>query len=254
MDDQTQDTQETESTPKKRRNRMKSPRQQLHDSLRQFDEMLNNPNLKETKKAEVLIERASIQKMLWQAERGDDKDAAILENETLKTQHEKDTGEIERLRAIPTRREVITIQDEESPRLRQQVAEQQKVIESLQSFIKFLASEFSGDKPKTAIAVILRFGRDCKEYVTALGIDFDSYFRNLNNQHAMTEANLRASVDPPEDEHIHNFLNRPMVSVEFAIAALAVCYQIAIKAPVRKVNGVPRSYASLCPKNLFDDD
>lgn len=250
--EETQETQE-ETEPKKRRHK-KNARLALETLCDRLESCINAPNQKPAKMIDALQKVADVRLRLLDYDTATASDAAIAENAALKTQRDADLAEITRLRN--QKREIVTIQDEEAPKLRQQVAEQQKALESLQSFIKYLASEVKGDgdKPKMAITLILKFGRTAREYVTGLGIAFDSYFAWLNNPQAMAEVNLRASVDPPVDEHIHNFLNRPMVSVEFAIAALAVCYQIAIKAPVRKVNGVPRSYASLCPKNLFDDD
>lgn len=133
-----------------------------------------------------------------------------------------------------------------------------RTIDNLKSLIRFLASgfdaEFTGDPAKMAIAVILKFGRDAREYVQALGKDFDAYFSNLNSSSTMTEANLRASVNPPADEDLHTMLNRPVVGVEFAVAALAVVHQVDLKAPVRRVNGnnSPRDYAVLAADEFND--
>jgi hypothetical protein len=53
--------------------------------------------------------------------------------------------------------------------------------------------------------------------------------------------------------NMHTLLCRPAVNAEFAVAALAVCHQVDIKAPVRRVNGTnSRDYASLCP-DVFND-
>jgi hypothetical protein len=223
----------------KRRNRMKSPRQQLHDSLRQFDEMLNNPNLKETKKAEVLIERASIQKMLWQAERGDDKDAAILENETLKTQHEKDTGEIERLRAIPTRHpETITLSDPETPKLQRQVQE-------LTGLVQFLASEITDPHARACIGIraCLKWGSGARPVFDALNLDIRFYYQGLQGNPTADglQANLSRCSDPDSENAV------------YTRAALEVLHGVKVSKPVRRIrNSDTRDFASLCPEGLFD--
>lgn len=245
---QTQETEETEtqeSTPQKR-SRRKSIRRRLDERLQQLDSLSRNPELKPTKQAEAAIEATAIEKMLFQAEREDRKDESLQDNETLKTQHESDIAEIARLKSqLETARSIksqtVSTPDPDIPKLRQ-------TIDILKSFIKFLASEFTGDPAKMAIAVILKFGKTAREYVTALGIDFDAYFSNLNSPQVMNEANLKASVNPPADEDLHTMLNRPAVGVDFAVAALAVVHQVDIKTPVRCVSGSnTRDYASLCP-------
>ncbi|MGO8811972.1 MAG: hypothetical protein ACLQJF_21140 [Candidatus Sulfotelmatobacter sp.] len=223
----------------KRRNRMKSPRQQLHDSLRQFDEMLNNPNLKETKKAEVLIERASIQKMLYLAERGDDRDAAILENETLKTQHEKDTSEIERLRATPARHyEPVTLQDPETPRLRQENQE-------LKGLVSFIASEITDPHARACIGIraVLKWGSGARPVFDALGLDIRFYFQGLSANPKVDDlqANLSRCADPDSENAV------------YTRAALEVLHGVKVPKPVRRVrNSDTRDYASLCP-DLFNE-
>jgi len=239
MDDQTQDTQETESTPKKRRNRMKSPRQQLHDSLRQFDEMLNNPNLKETKKAEVLIERASIQKMLWQAERGDDRDAAILENEGLRSQHETDTQEIERLKAVPQHRHEVTVQDPDAARLRQENQE-------LKGLVSFIASEITDPHARACIGIraVLKWGSGARPVFDALNLDIRFYYQGLqgNPSAESLQQNLSRCADPDSENAV------------YIRAALEVLFQVKVAKPVRRVrNSDTRDFASLCPPGLFEE-
>jgi hypothetical protein len=205
---------------------------------------------------DALQKVADIRLKLLELDTAKASDAAITENAALKNKHEQDASKIAELesqletaRSSSSIRQTVATSDE-SPKLRQ-------TIDALKSLIRFLASEFretDGDPAKMAIAVTLKFGKTAREYVTALGIDFDAYFSNLDNQNAMTEANLRASVNPPEDEDLHLMLNRPVVGVDFAVAALAVVHRVDMKAPVRRVNGAnsPRDYAALAADQFND--
>jgi len=246
---QTEETQETGTEPQKR-NRRKSIRRRLDERLQQLDSLSRNPDLKPTKQAEAAIEATAIEKMLFQAEREDRKDESLQENERLTVQHEQDAAEIARLKnendELQRRANLSANLSYTSAPTDPRIAGGLKTIDNLKSLIKFLASEFNGDPAKMSVAVILRFGRDAREYITALGIDFDSYFAWLNSPQTMTEANLRASTSPPENEDLHTMLNRPVVGVDFAVAALAVVHQVTVKAPVRRVNGSnARDYASI---------
>ena len=244
-------TQETESTEPKR-SRRKSARRALEEICDRLESCINAPNQKPAKMIDALQKVADIRLKLLDYDTEKASDAAIAENETLKAQHEKDTAEIERLNGL---KETVTprIVGDDGTML-STIAEHKRTIDTLKSFIKFLASEFTGDPAKMSVAVILKFGKTARAYVTALGIDFDAYFSNLNSPQIMTEGNLRMSVDPPENEDLHTMLNRPAVGVEFAVAALAVVHRVDMKAPVRRVNGnnSSRDYASLAADEFND--
>lgn len=226
---------EPEGPVKKRRKR--NSRIALETICDQLEDAINAPGQKVAKAIDGLKQVAAIRLRLLDYDTEKKDIATTQELETLKAQHDKDTAEIARLR-IHVRPTTITLQDPETPGLK-------KEVESLKAFTRYLASEYHGDPAKMSIAVILKFGRDCKEYVTALGINWDSYFSWLNDRNAMAEANLRASINPPENEDLHTMLCRPMVSAEFAVAALAVCHQVDVAAsPVRRVNGAI-DYSSL---------
>ena len=226
-----QETQEMESTEPKRRR--KSTRSALEEICDRLESCINAPNQKPAKMIDALQKVADIRLKLLDYNTEKASDAAIAENETLKAQHEKDSAKIAELTNQLETRSIQTVSMTPDPR----VAELQTTILNLKSFIKFLASEFTGDPAKMGVAVILKFGKTARAYVTALGIDFDAYFSNLNSPQVMTEANLRASVNPPENEDLHTMLNRPVVGVEFAVAALAVVHRVDMKAPVRRVSG-----------------
>jgi hypothetical protein len=176
--EETQETQE-ETEPKKRRHK-KNARLALETLCDRLESCINAPNQKPAKMIDALQKVADVRLRLLDYDTATASDAAIAENAALKTQRDADLAEITRLRN--QKREIVTIQDEEAPKLRQQVAEQQKALESLQSFIKYLASEVKGDgdKPKMAITLILKFGRTAREYVTGLGIAFDSSLPSRN--------------------------------------------------------------------------
>jgi hypothetical protein len=243
-------------TPETPRRRKKKPRQLIEDSLKQFDEMLSNPALKEAKRADLLIQKSVTLAKLLDLDAENDvrrqagsHDDAVLENITLKTQHEKDIIEIERLKTANLQRNLAHTNAPTDPR----IAEGLKTIARMEAFIKFLGSESragDGNKAKMSIAVILKFGRDSREYVQALGINFDSYWSNLNNPTAITEQNLKSCISPPKDEDLHASLCRPPVSQEFAVAALAVLYRVDTKTPARRGANSPRDYMSLASEEF----
>jgi hypothetical protein len=244
------ETQEAETEPK--RSRRKSARRALEDCCDRLESVIKSPNQKPAKVIDALQTLTTTRLRLLDYDTAKASDAAIAENETLRQRHEQGVTRIAELESkLETARSIRTTASATSdPR----IAEQKQTIDNLKSLVKFLASEFpAGDPAKMAIAVILKFGKTAREYVTGLGIDFDAYFSNLNSSSAMTEANLKASVNPPEDEPIHDLLNRPVVGVDFAVAALAVVHQITIKAPVRRVSGSnARDYAALAADEFND--
>ncbi|MGD1024747.1 MAG: hypothetical protein ABR880_18320 [Candidatus Sulfotelmatobacter sp.] len=250
-DIQTQETEQTEETtePQDVNKRRKSARRALEDCCDRLESVINDPKQKPAKVIDALQKVADIRIRLleYDARQKEDRNKATIEQLGAKS-----VSDDAKIASLTSKRE--TPQQMVNATSDPRVAEQQTTIANLKSFIKHLASEFNGDKAQVSISVILKFGRVAREYVTGLGIDFDAYFSNLNSSSVMTEANLRASVDPPDNEDLHTMLNRPGVGAEFAVAALAVVYQVDIKAPVRRVNGAssPRDYAALAADQFND--
>jgi hypothetical protein len=230
-----EETQEPlEPEKRKRRNRVKNPRQQLDDSLKQFDEMLHNPNLKGTKQAELLIERASIQKMLWQADREDTADEAKAAIEQLTAKSSVDTAKIAELeQRLQSRvhQPTVTLQDLDTPRLRQHVNE-------LTGLVGFLASEISDEHAKACCAIrsILKYGTAARLVVESLRLDFQFYWLGLNSN--PTVETLRDMLSRCQDPDGQNAV--------YARSALEVIHGCKVGKPPRRRGS--DDYSHLAPQ------
>src|SRR5580693_6709829 len=77
--------------------RGKSPRNRLLDRVKQLDSLSRNKELKLAKLADVQLEIASLERLLYNDSREDLKSETLAELATLTAQHEQDTQEIARL-------------------------------------------------------------------------------------------------------------------------------------------------------------
>ena len=91
---QTQETEAKSTEPKRRR---KSARRALEEICDRLESCINAPNQKPAKMIDALQKVADIRLKLLDYDTEKASDAAITENETLKTQHEQDATKIAEL-------------------------------------------------------------------------------------------------------------------------------------------------------------
>jgi hypothetical protein len=212
-----QDKQSTEP----RRRKKSLARKQLEETVKQFDDCLTSQELKDGKRADVIIEKAGVLKTLLQVEIDETHDDALVENARLQEQQAVDTATIERLksrvaelesRAIEVR--TVTVSDPETARVKELNAD-------LDSVLKVLASRITSDDGKVQMAV--RVLQACpasaaKIFLPMLGLNYAEYARMMLNY--KTEQELRCVVE--------SAVNGDGPLSRFARARLAVNHHTAV--------------------------
>ncbi len=189
MDEQNIDQQE--QTPSKRSR--KNPRRQLEDSIQQFDTLLASKTLKESKIADLLVEKTSLQKMLLQLTLDEKRDEQTQEISRLTTQHTADAARVTELEAQnaelkrqSSRVETVTVPDPEHARVRRQM-------EDYRAAVDFLTAT-AGGKEKVAVRAVQALDRASATIMcNALGIPWNDYacwVRSYN-----TEISLRNVIE-----------------------------------------------------------
>lgn len=189
MDEQNIDQQE--QTPSKRSR--KNPRRQLEDSIQQFDTLLASKTLKESKIADLLVEKTSLQKMLLQLTLDEKRDEQTQEISRLTTQHTADAARVTELEAQnaelkrqSSRVETVTVPDPEHAAVRRQM-------EDYRAAVEFLTTT-AGGREQTCIRAVQTLDRQSATIVcNALGIPWNDYacwVRSYN-----TEIGLRNVIE-----------------------------------------------------------
>jgi hypothetical protein len=203
--------------------RRRSPRRQLEDIVKQFDDCLSSQELKDGKRADVLIEKAGVLKTLLQVETDEKHDEALVETQRLQEQHTVDAATIEQLKARVTELEsrtnevkTVTVSDPETARVKELNA-------ALENLLRVLASRITSDDGKAQMAV--RVLQSCPEpaarlFLPMLGLDYVEYARMMLNY--KTDRELLRIVE--------NAVNGDGPLSRFARARLAVNHQAAIAA------------------------
>jgi hypothetical protein len=158
--------QKNSSTP-----RGKSPRNRLLDRVKQLDSLSRNKELKLAKLADVQLEIASLERLLYNDSRED-------RNNELAAQHEQDTAEIARLtqanaefQTRATQRVIERIPDDRVQGLQEQVS----TLESLLKDVSALSRSVDIDeRTRHAVSLIVEHGKRAMSVVEEMGVSFSS--------------------------------------------------------------------------------
>ena len=233
------ESQDTEQEGVKKRGRYrKNPRRALEEICDRLEKAVNSPGQKVAKSIDGLKQVAAIRLRLLDVDAETKHNETVLENETLKAQHEKDTAEIARLR-IPRHPETITLSDPETPKLQRQVQE-------LSGLVQFLASEITDAHARACIGIraCLKWGSGARPVFDALNLDIRFYYQGLqgNPSAESLQQNLSRCSDPDSENAV------------YTRAALEVLHGVKVSKPVRRIrNSDTRDYSSLCPPDLFEE-
>jgi hypothetical protein len=223
-----QDPQES-AEPKKRK---KSARRQLEETVKQFDDCLLSQELKDGKRADVVIEKAGVLKTLLQVEIDEKHDEALVESQRLQEQHSADSATIEELKRRVKELEcrsnevkTVTVSDPETARVKELNA-------ALETLLRVLASRIMSDDGKAQMAV--RVLQACPEsaarlFLPMLGLNYIEQARMMLNY--KTEQELRRVVE--------SAVNGDGPLSRFARARLAVNHQTAVAAKPKPQPYVP---------------
>ena len=209
-----------ETEPQKRKSR-KNIRRQLDESIKQFDTLLASTTLKESKVADLLIEKTSLQKMLLQLDLDEKGDEQAQEVERLTNQHTADTLRLAtleqqntELRRDASQVKTVTVPDPGHSKTRQQC-------DTLSASLKFL-TRYVEAREQTAVRAIQQLPAEAASIVCdAVGINYREYL-----QYLMTYRTERDLLKVIEQAQVND---TPLL--RFVRAALSVMHSLNLAAP-----------------------
>jgi hypothetical protein len=168
------ETEETETEPQKSY-RGKSSLKRLKDRLKLLDKIATDPKVRAAKQADVAIEAAGIEKLLFQTERDDKADKNLALNEQLTAQVTAQQEEISRLTQLNAEQSRATqkIQPERIPDAAlQEKALQVQTLEELLKAVSALARSVDIElRTRHAVSLVIKYGKQAMSVVEGLGVD-----------------------------------------------------------------------------------
>jgi hypothetical protein len=165
--------------------RGKSPRNRLLDRVKQLDSLSRNKELKLAKLADVQLEIASLERLLYNDSREDRNSETLALNATLNEQLTQANAEIARLteanaelRASQTRRVNASERIPDSV-----LQEQVRTLEELLKSVATLARGVDVDaRTRHAVSLTMKYGKrkELMSVVEGLGVDYASVVTSLN--------------------------------------------------------------------------
>jgi hypothetical protein len=158
--------------------RGKSSLKRLKDRLKILDKIAIDPKVKAAKQADVALEAASIEKLLFQTERDDKADKNLALNERLTAQHEQDVADIARLTqanaALTATR--TQVQPEKPERIPDSVLQEQiHTLEALLTSVATLARGVDVDaRTRHAVSLVIKHDKRAMSVVEEMGVSFSS--------------------------------------------------------------------------------
>jgi hypothetical protein len=167
--------------------RGKSSLKRLKDRLKLLDKLASDPKVKAAKQADVAIEAAGIEKLLFQTERDDKADKNLALNEQLTAQHEQDTAEIARLTQVNVELTALRasqagqpqIPDDRIPALQQEVQTFESLLQDVSALARSVDIE---ERTRHAVSLVIKHGKrkELMSVVEGLGVDYASVVTSLN--------------------------------------------------------------------------
>ena len=172
------DTQEESETPQKNY-RGKSTLKRLKDRLKTLDTLIHDKTVKAAKRADLCIEAAGIEKLLFQADRDDEADKTLALNATLTAEVARLSEENARLtQALANAHAAKSVQPERIPdsALQEQVDTLAELLKSSRH-----ASPWGCCRRRTrhAVSLTLQYGKSAMPAVEGLGVGFSAAVTTL---------------------------------------------------------------------------
>ena len=236
------DFEQSESSKKKTRVRLLSPRKQLAVTIQRMEKLAQSGALKESKLCDLLLSMADTQKALLKITLDEEYEKLETERDQLAEHHDVDAKRISeleaenaRLKSRPeTRTVTVTQQDPEAAQLREQNAGLRELVTAV---IKPLDED---SRARLAVHVIhTQTDRVARDLLPMLGMDYSTWWQMMHRN--QTEQELLAQVENSTEWNWNGNLN------VFARAALAVIHGVNIssKKPAKKKDFDPAIFGTL---------
>lgn len=207
------DTQdETEGTPNRNR---KNPLNRLKDRVKQLDALSRNKGLKATKQADVALEAASIERLLYNDAREDKNSENLAQLATLTAQHEQDTQEIARLTQALAQANAQARTPERIPdtsALQEQVSTLEDLLTSVAALAKSVDIE---SRTRHAVSFVIKYSKRAMETVTNLGVDYASVSMALKEK----DTELLSRLEQAKQEGTSTPIYRAVLFVRDGVTA-----------------------------------
>jgi hypothetical protein len=217
METQDLDTQEESETPQKNY-RGKSPRNRLLDRVKQLDSLSRNNGLKLAKLADVQLEIASLERLLYNDSREDRNSETFAELATATEQLTQANAEIARLtranaelRASQTPRVNALNASERIP---DSALQQITTLEELLKSVATLARGVDVDaRTRHAVSLVIKHGKRAMSVVEGLGVDFSACASSLQKP----ESELLGLLSAAQQEGTGTPIWRAVLAVKYEI-------------------------------------
>jgi hypothetical protein len=205
--------QKNSSTP-----RGKSPRNRLLDRVKQLDSLSRNKELKLAKLADVQLEIASLERLLYNDSREDRNSETLALNATLNEQLTQANAEIARLtQANAELRASQTPRVNASERIPDSALQEQiTTLEELLKSVSTLARGFDVDaRTRHAVSITMKYGKrkELMSVVEGLGVDYASVVTSLNR----SETELLALLQSAEREGTATPIWRAVLALKYQV-------------------------------------
>jgi len=205
--------QKNSSTP-----RGKSPRNRLLDRVKQLDSLSRNKELKLAKLADVQLEIASLERLLYNGSREDRNSETLALNATLNEQLTQANAEIARLTQANAE-----LRASQPPRVNAQVLSERipdsalQQITTLEELLKAVSTLARGvdieERARAACRLIVQYGKKSMFAVGGLGVDYASVVTSLNR----SENELLTLLQSAEREGTATPIWRAVLAVKYEI-------------------------------------
>jgi hypothetical protein len=203
--------QKNSSTP-----RGKSPRNRLLDRVKQLDSLSRNKELKLAKLADVQLEIASLERLLYNDSREDRNSETLAFNATLNEQLTQANAEIARLtQANAELRASQTPRVNASERIPDSALQEQ--VDTLAELLKSVATLARGvavdARTRHAVSLVIKHGKRAMSVVEGLGVDFSACASSLQKP----ESELLGLLSAAQQEGTGTPIWRAVLAVKYEI-------------------------------------
>jgi hypothetical protein len=203
--------QKNSSTP-----RGKSPRNRLLDRVKQLDSLSRNKELKLAKLADVQLEIASLERLLYNDSREDRNSETLALNATLNEQLTQANAEIARLtQANAELRASQTPRVNASERIPDSALQEQ--VDTLAELLKSVATLARGvavdARTRHAVSLVIKHGKRAMSVVEGLGVDFSACASSLQKP----ESELLGLLSAAQQEGTGTPIWRAVLAVKYEI-------------------------------------
>jgi hypothetical protein len=205
--------QKNSSTP-----RGKSPRNRLLDRVKQLDSLSRNKELKLAKLADVQLEIASLERLLYNDSREDRNSETLTELATATEQLTRANAEIARLTQAN-----VELRASQPPRVNAQVLseripdsalQQITTLEELLKAVSTLARGVDVDaRTRHAVSLVIKHGKRAMSVVEGLGVDFSACASSLQKP----ESELLGLLSAAQQEGTGTPIWRAVLAVKYEI-------------------------------------